>query len=75
MNVYGYLRYLVGQIISQYRIYNPVDLRCFLKTIPEMELICDKIEDLLVNKYIKGKKVNAKIEFKEENVAELEYYL
>ena len=40
-----------------------------------MELICDKIEDLLVNKYIKGKKVNAKIEFKEENVAELEYYL
>ena len=43
--------------------------------MPELELLCDKIEDLLVNKYLKGKKINTKIEFKEERIAEVLYYL
>ena len=73
--LYSYLNFLTEQIMHQYKAYNPIDLKCFLDSIPEMETICDRIEDLLVNKYLRGKKVSSKIEFKEESVAELKYYL
>ena len=44
-------------------------------TIPEIELICDKMEDLLLNKYFKGKPIKGKIYFKEEKVLEIKYFL
>ena len=50
-------------------------MRCFLKVLPEIELVCDKIEDLLSNKYLKGKRANVKLELKEELVAEIDYYI
>lgn len=61
VKLYSYIRYLCDQILRQYRVYNPKDLKCFLQSLPELELLCDKIEDLLVNKYLKGKKIAAKI--------------
>ena len=49
--------------MRQYRIYNPTDLKCFLRSLPELELTCDKVEDVVVNKYLKGKKNSCKVEF------------
>ena len=66
VNVYGYLRRMVKQIFEHYREYSRSDLRCFLKVLPEIEMVCDKIEDVLSNKYIKGKKPSSKLELKEE---------
>ena len=66
VNIYGYLRCMVKQIFEHYREYSRSDLRCFLKVLPEIEMVCDKIEDVLSNKYIKGKKPSSKLELKEE---------
>lgn len=75
VKVYNYIRYLCEQIMRQYRVYNPQELRCFIESLPELELLCDRVEDLLVNKYLKGSKINYKLEFREERVVELQYYL
>ena len=75
VDVYSYLYYLINKVMSNYRLCSKADLRCFLKVIPEMETICDRTEDLLVNKYMKGKKVRQKVEFTEEVVAEISFYL
>lgn len=39
-----------------------------MNTMPEIELTCDKIEDLLLNKYFKGKPIKGKIYLREEKV-------
>ena len=40
-----------------------------------MELTCDKIEDFMLNKYIRGSFLSSKCEYKEENVKEILYFL
>lgn len=41
--VYTYIKYLCGKIFKNYREYEINDLKCFLKILPQIELICDKI--------------------------------
>jgi hypothetical protein len=50
-------------------------LDCFLKTIPEIELYCDKIEEFMQNKYFKGKGAAKKIYFRYEEIDEMVYHL
>lgn len=37
-----------------------------MKTVPEIEILCDKMEEALLNKYFKGRGPALKIYFKEE---------
>ena len=32
--IYGYLKNLVGKLVIDYKLYNPIDLKCFIKIIP-----------------------------------------
>lgn len=75
VKVYEYIKYLTDQIFVNYREHSLNDLQCFIDYLPELELLCDRIEDLIVNKYLRGKKIKVKIDFKEEKIAELQYYL
>lgn len=36
VKLYSYIRYLCDQILRQYRVYNPKDLKCFLQSLPEL---------------------------------------
>ena len=75
VNLYSYLYYLISKVMNNYKLCSRVDLVCFLQVIPEMETVCDRTEDLLVNKYMKGKKIRQKVEFTEEVVAEMSFHL
>ena len=73
--VYSYMKMIIDEILTNYRVFDVSQLKCFMKTIPEIELTCDKMEDLLLSKYFKGKAIKAKIYFKEEKVQEICYFL
>ncbi len=73
--VYSYMKMIIDEILVNYRGFDVAQLKCFMKTIPEIELTCDKMEDLLLNKYFKGKAIKAKTYFKEEKVQEICYFL
>lgn len=66
--LYGYLKHLIDHIIEFYQQCDLVDLGCFIKTLPEIELVADKIEDFLMNKYFRGKGPSKKIYFNEEQI-------
>ncbi len=73
--LYSYLKSIIDEIVGNYRRLDVGQLKCFMKTIPEIQLTCDKMEDLLLNKYFKGKPIKAKIYFKQEKVQEICYFL
>lgn len=41
---------------------------CFISVLPEIELITDRLEDFIMNKYFKGKSLGRKIGLKEEDI-------
>ena len=47
----------------------------FLGAIGEIELMADRVEDFLMNKYFAKEKVHKKLYFKAEEVAKLQYKL
>jgi len=49
-----------------YEEHDLIDVRCFVESIPEIELMVDKIDDFLVNKYFKGRAPSQNIYIKEE---------
>lgn len=55
------MKLIIDQILLTYRELDVEQLKGFMKTMPEIELTCDKIEDLLLNKYFKGKSIKGKI--------------
>ena len=75
VDLYSYLYYLISKVMNNYKLCSRAELTCFLQVIPEMETVCDRMEDLLVNKYTKGKKIRQKVEFTEEVVAEMSFHL
>lgn len=61
--------------MSEYRTMEREDVYCFLNSIPEVELLCDELDEFVMNKYFKGKSPSKKIYFKEEDINEILYYL
>jgi hypothetical protein len=50
-------------------------LAVFLGAVSEIELMADRIEDFLMNKYFAKAKVDKRLEFKAEEVAKLDYHI
>jgi hypothetical protein len=46
-----------------------------MKTLPEIELLCDRMEEVMLNKYFRGKGPTQKIYFKVEEAEEITYYI
>lgn len=46
-----------------------------MRTLPEIELMCDKIEEILVNKHFKGSPPLIKLYLKEDRIQEICYYI
>ena len=47
----------------------------FNDIVPEIEILCDDIEEFLMNKYFKQKSLGKKLYFKEEKLQEMTFYL
>ena len=47
----------------------------FLDTTPEVEVLCDQMEDFFLNKHFKNEKLGKRLYFREEDIQELRYYL
>lgn len=75
MLIYNYLRGITSCFIKEHQSSPFEDLKCFIKTLPEIELLCDKMEELLLNKYFKGRGPSSKIYFQEEEIAEITFYI
>lgn len=73
--IYDYIRLIVHRFVKEHKEIDIGQLKCFMKTLPEIELFCDKMEELLLNKYFKGKGPSPKIYFNEEEVAEIHYQI
>lgn len=58
MAIYDYMRRAINRIFSIYEEVKVEKLKVFLEIVGEIELITDKMEDFLMNKYF----VKAKIE-------------
>lgn len=43
LGIYVYLRLIVANFLKEHRRCSLEDLECFLKTLPEIELLCDKL--------------------------------
>lgn len=50
-------------------------LECFIGSVPEIELLCDQMENFITNKYYKGNNPNKKVYFKAEALQEIEHYI
>jgi len=50
-------------------------VRLFNSIIPEVELLCDQMEEFMVSKYFKGKGMSKKIYFLDDKIQEMNYYL
>jgi hypothetical protein len=60
------MRHLIDDYMLHYEQHNINDAHCFFETIPEIELLVDKMDDFLVNKYFKGSAPSLNIYIKEE---------
>lgn len=72
---YEYIRFICLQVLKSYKAYTLSDLQCFMKTLPEIELLCDRMEEVMLNKYFRGKGPSQKIYFKVEEAEEINYYI
>ena len=66
---------LTSQFLIGYRSMEAGKLECIVGSIPAIELLCDRVEEVLMNKYFKGKPPSRKIYFKEEDILEMKYFL
>ena len=65
---YDILKNICDCILKDYQTYDLELVECFVNSINEMELVADKMEDFLMNKYFKGKHLHRKIYFKVEQI-------
>ena len=72
---YEYIRFICSHIFHNFKAYELSDLQCFMKTLPEIELLCDRMEEVMLNKYFRGKGPAQKIYFKVEEAEEITYYI
>jgi hypothetical protein len=72
---YGYLRLLVDYFLANYTTIDALTLDCFMHSLPEIELLCDRVEEFLMNKYFKGRAPPRKIYFQQDKIDEIAYYL
>jgi hypothetical protein len=75
LTVYNYLKKVVDGLTRQYRMLREEDLECFIMSIPDIEIVCDQAEDLMMNKYYRGQAPRRKIYFKQEDIFEIQYFL
>ena len=75
MMIYDYLRRAIHKIFAHCEEVKVERLRVFLEIIGEVELLADKMEDFLMNKYFGKSKIDNRLYIFAEEVAKLEYYL
>jgi hypothetical protein len=75
MLAYKYMFFVTDVFVKRYRECDWTILDCFMKSLPEIELLCDRMEEFLMNKYFRGKGPSKKIYFPEEKIREICYYL
>lgn len=61
--------------MGDYRKQEAEVLECFLGSVPEIELLCDQMENFITNKYYKGSNPNKKVYFRMEALQEIEHHL
>ena len=72
---YTYMRYICGYFIESYERVDVGLLEFFLSVVPELEKLCDQMEDFFLNKYYKSEKLGKRLYFNEDKIQELKYYL
>jgi hypothetical protein len=72
---YNYLKYISNHFLTSYQQIDPSLVTYFTDMIKDIELLCDQLEDLFLNKYFKSEKMGKRLYFKEEDVQELRYFL
>lgn len=69
------MRYICDRFTKLYPHIEISIIRSFYSIIPEIELLCDEMEEYVVSKYYKGKGIGKKLYFQEEKIKEIQFYL
>lgn len=72
---YGAMKKVIDELLGDYRRQEAEVLECFVGSVPEIELLCDQMENFITNKYYKGNNPNKKVYFKVEALQEIEHHL
>lgn len=72
---YSAMKKVVDELVGNYRLKQLEVVRCFVASVPEIELLCDQMENFITNKYYKGNNPNKKVYFKVEALQEIEHYI
>lgn len=71
MMLYGYMVKIVESLFKSFYDIEAGQLRMFLDVIPELEILADRIDEFLLNKYFDGEKPKRDLYFKLEEIAKI----
>jgi hypothetical protein len=68
MEGYNYMKFICDRFLRLHKELDFLIIDTLYKIIPEIELLCDQMEEFMINKYFKAKSLSKKIYFKQEDI-------
>jgi hypothetical protein len=72
---YNYMRYICTYFTQAYMNTSLSIVELFTSIVPELEILCDRMEDFFLNKYYKTESLGRRLYFNEQSILEIKYYL
>jgi hypothetical protein len=69
------MRHICNHFLTAYTSIPLGTLEFFLAIVPEVELLCDQLEDYFLNKYFRCQEMGRRLYFKEEQLMELRWHI